>query len=60
MEALGTLWFIIGFGTIGLVVSFAFACAAMMRGETPVALTLLGFALPPLTVVVVFLRPHFA
>jgi len=60
IEALRTLKYLIIFGGAGLFVAFVFAWVAMMRGEEPLALTLVAFALPPLTALVIFLRPHFS
>jgi hypothetical protein len=55
-RGLSSAFFLIIYGSISLTLAFAFALAAMMRGEEPILLTLIAFVVPPLLGVIAIIR----
>ena len=55
-QGLSGAFFLIIYGSIALTIAFAFALAAMMRGEEPFILTLIAFILPPLLGFIAIIR----
>lgn len=55
MEGLRTTFSLIIYASVALAIAFAFACSAMIRGEEPILLTLVAFALPPLLIFIALL-----